>query len=109
MRSYFEALQKYAVFRGRASRREYWMFMLIHLTIVVLLASTPNALVAGLLVNVYAIGTLIPGVALLVRRMHDAGWSGWWAIVPFACTIIALRDSEPCANRYGANPKGARA
>ena len=77
MRWYLEAMKKYAVFSGRARRKEYWMFTLMNLLIVFVLgivegilriASDSDESVLG---GVYILATLIPGIAVGVRRMHD--------------------------------------
>ena len=52
-------------------------------------------------------------LAAAVRRLHDTGKSGWWiliSLVPLVGFIVLLifyvKDSDPGANAYGANPKG---
>jgi len=112
--SFFEAVavcfRKYADFSGRARRREYWYFLLF------------NSIVAGVLnillgdenvvAAAYSLITLLPGIAVCWRRLHDIGKSGaWWflAFVPLVGWIFMLvwycRDSEPGFNAYGPNPK----
>ena len=120
---YLEVLQKYAVFDGRARRKEYWMFFLINLLISIVLIAidgligplNPQAGV-GLLQGLYSLAVLIPSIAVTVRRLHDTGRSGWWiliALVPFIGGIVLLVfmvfDSEPGVNEYGPNPKGQEA
>jgi uncharacterized membrane protein YhaH (DUF805 family) len=105
MRSYLDAFTKYAVFRGRTSREAYWMFVLIHVAIVCLLALIPDADVVDLATTAYSVGVVLPSMAVLVRRMHDVGYSGWWAVVPFASMVIAFRKGERGDNRFGPNPK----
>ncbi len=60
----------------------------------------------------YAILSLLPGLAVLVRRLHDVGKSGWFyfiALIPLVGAIWLLvlecRDGEYGMNKYGANPK----
>lgn len=116
---YLDVLKnKYATFRGRARRKEYWMFLLINLVVSVALALIDSLIGSvsesgmGLLSSVYSIGVLIPSLALSVRRLHDIGRTGWWvliSIIPVIGAVVLLvfmlLDSEPGSNRYGANPK----
>ena len=118
---YLEVLKKYAVFSGRARRKEYWMFFLINLIISVVLIAIdgligtfrPQAGV-GLLQGIYSLAVLIPSIAVTVRRLHDTGRTGWWiliSLIPVIGGIILLTfmvlDSEPGTNQYGPNPKEA--
>jgi uncharacterized membrane protein YhaH (DUF805 family) len=104
-------LSKYAVFTGRARPSEFWWFMFLYLsalvlTLVVLALSTGLAK-AGLLV----IAALTPpALAVMVRRLHDIGAAGWMLIflVPFVGQILMLawltRPSIPRLNRFGPEP-----
>ncbi|WOX11619.1 DUF805 domain-containing protein [Streptomyces sp. N50] len=117
MSSFIEALKKYAVFSGRARRKEYWQFGLfsaiIALVLVVLAVVTKTPALFGL-VGLFYLAILLPGLGVSVRRLHDIGRSGWWLffyIVPIAGPITLLvfncTDSAPGANEYGPNPKEA--
>jgi uncharacterized membrane protein YhaH (DUF805 family) len=121
MNWYLMVLKKYAQFSGRSRRKELWMFALFNMLIcivleilgIVLRENALGKIILGLLV-IYALATLIPGVAVVIRRLHDTGRSGWWlfiCLVPFVGPIILLvfyvLDSQPGANEYGPNPKGA--
>jgi uncharacterized membrane protein YhaH (DUF805 family) len=111
-------LSKYADFRGRARRSEYWYWtlavILAYVVCVILtLASRPLGLILYILL---ALGALIPGLAVSVRRLHDTGRSGWWiliGLVPLVGAIILLvfmcTDSQPGSNAHGASPKAATA
>jgi uncharacterized membrane protein YhaH (DUF805 family) len=116
---YLEVLKKYAVFDGRARRKEYWMFFLITVVITavlilidILIGTFSPQLGVGLLAGIYSLAVLIPTIAVTVRRLHDTGRSGWWillGLIPFIGGIILLifmlLDSQPSANQYGPNPK----
>ena len=92
---------KYATFSGRANRSEYWYWVLF-------------AFIMGIIpvVNWIAFfALLIPGLAVLVRRLHDTGRSGWWyfigliPIVGFIWLLVILcQPSQEGDNEYGANP-----
>jgi len=118
---YLEVLKKYAVFSGRARRKEYWYFFLFNVLITIVLLvidGMTGTLVAeagiGLLGSIYALAVLIPALAVSVRRLHDTDRSGWWLLimlVPLIGVIVILvftvQDSKPGENQYGSNPKGA--
>jgi len=110
---YIEALKKYAVFSGRARRKEYWMFYLMSIIVAVLLVffeiifRTP-----GLLTKIYPFTMVIPNISVSVRRLHDTDRSGWWFLINLVPVIgsifflfFTIEDSAPGENRYGANPK----
>ena len=48
---------------------------------------------------------LIPGIAVAVRRMHDVGKSGWFALIPIYNIILALSEGDQGDNAYGPDPK----
>ena len=116
----------YADFHGRASRSEYWYYVLYYflLSLVValldisvvnpMLGTTPEqAAQGGLLQMIYGLALFLPSLAIGVRRLHDIGRSGWWLLLSFIPIIGFLvllywfvQDSEPGDNQYGPNPKG---
>ncbi|MGO9554220.1 MAG: DUF805 domain-containing protein [Syntrophobacteraceae bacterium] len=68
----------------------------------------------SVLASIYALGILIPGIAVGVRRLHDTNRSGWWlllALVPLIGSVVLIvfmvQDSQPGDNQYGQNPKQA--
>src|SRR5436309_182179 len=93
---FLEALKKYAVFSGRARRKEYWMYSLFVFVIYAVLAGIgAGAKVPAVMVLavVFYLGVLIPSLAVGVRRLHDTGRSGWWllfGIVPLVGGITLL-------------------
>lgn len=119
MHWYFEVLRKYAVFGGRARRKEYWFFGLFNLMATFVLAIIDAAVGSGdaesgfgLLSGLYTLAVLLPGTAVSVRRLHDTDHGGWWlliALVPLVGAIMLLiwmvRDGHPGHNRFGPNPK----
>jgi uncharacterized membrane protein YhaH (DUF805 family) len=119
MNWYLEVLKKYAQFDGRASRQEYWFFLLFNLLISAFLATvdyftgTFDAETSlGLLSGIYSLGVLIPGISVTIRRLHDTDRSGWWifiSLIPIIGGIVLfifmVQDSTSGANRYGPNPK----
>jgi len=117
MNWYLEVLKKYAVFSGRARRKEYWMFVLINLIITLVLALIEGILGSpGIIGLLYALAVLIPGIAVSVRRLHDTNRSGLWlfiGLIPLIGAIVLLvfmvQDSQQGDNEYGPNPKAATA
>ena len=119
MNWYFDVLKKYAVFSGRARRKEYWFFVLFNIIISIILAVIDGVTGTldpesgmGLLGLVYTLAILIPALAVSVRRLHDTGRSGWWLLlllIPLIGTIVILifmvQDSKAEENQYGPNPK----
>ena len=114
MKWYLQVLSKYAVFEGRARRKEYWSFFLWNVLIVFVLAlveaatSTAPARDQGALVTVYQLAMLIPSFAVAVRRMHDTNHSGWWSLVPIVSFVYALTAGDRGTNRFGPDPKGSQ-
>jgi uncharacterized membrane protein YhaH (DUF805 family) len=95
MNWYLEVLNKYAVFEGRARRKEYWFFIFFNVLISMalgiidrLMGSFDPGTGLGILSGIYALGVMIPGMAVSVRRLHDTGRSGWWLVVAdYFCAV----------------------
>jgi uncharacterized membrane protein YhaH (DUF805 family) len=111
---YIKVLQNYANFEGRARRSEYWYFFLGNVIIGIVLGIVGVALfgadlesqtMAGLPGNIYSLATLVPSIAVAIRRMHDVGKSGWFVLIPIYNIILACTDSDQGDNQYGPNPK----
>jgi len=100
MKYYFEVLKKYAVFSGRARRKEFWMFFLFNVIIGSVLS-----LVSNFLGGIYQLAILIPITAVGVRRMHDVNKSGWYLVIPIYSLILACTDGTKGDNKYGPDPK----
>ncbi len=111
---YIEAFQKYGQFSGRATRNEYWWFYLIT-SAVSILASILDTILNipfGLISVIYLFVSLIPSLAIQVRRLHDVDKSGWYMSLNFVIIIgwiwlliLNILDSTPGDNKYGPNPK----
>lgn len=124
MKWYFGVWKKYATFRGRARRKEYWTFSLLSIlfgfvimlavgvigTFILAAIPDPEPVQAGALLGAlanaaYTLAVFIPTVAVTVRRLHDTGRSGWWLFIPVVNFILLFGDSQPSTNEYGPNPK----
>lgn len=125
--------RRYAEFSGRSRRMEYWMFVLFEIIVIAILEAllfvgmpaidqatgqalqTPGVLfyVVLALLCIFAVATIVPGLAVQVRRLHDTDRSGWWwwiQLVPLIGAIVMLvfmcLDGTPGPNRFGPDPQG---
>lgn len=139
-------LKRYAEFSGRSRRKEFWSFFLLNLVVTGILlgpiyasmisnmaamqagsmdaaAASPEIgtvpMALGVLGGLWALGTLIPNIAVTVRRLHDRDMSGWWylgfvvlSIIPLigfiaaiAYIVIMALEGTKGPNRFGADPK----
>lgn len=119
MKWYLKVLNQYADFSGRARRTEYWMFFLFNMIFAIIatlldniLGLTLGQLPYGVFYLFYLLAVFIPGIAVVVRRLHDTGQSGWMILMSFVpiigavwLLILMITDSEPGDNKYGPNPK----
>ena len=129
--------KKYATFSGRASRSEYWWWMLVNFAVITVLSTWTGIAAAGsvdtvtgeltgsgfmvpyALLMIWSLATLVPGLALMVRRLHDGGFNGWLillGLIPgvggIAILVFSLMPSKPegarfdaGAQQYGAYPQ----
>ena len=97
----------YTNFKDRASRQEYWMFILFNAIFVIALSFIEIflfGLYSSILSNIYTLAIMVPGTAAGVRRMHDTGKSGWFLLIPIYNLILAVTSGESGENKYGAPP-----
>lgn len=112
MNWYLTVLKKYAVFNGRARRKEYWMFFLVNVIISFLLgvieglSGMTSGGTQGLVANIYSLAILVPSIAVGVRRMHDVGKTGWFLLIPIYNIVLAAKGGDKGDNKYGDDPKG---
>lgn len=115
---FLQALKNYAVFSGRARRKEYWMFMLFQMlfAFVAILADhllgTDMNGGGGAIYLLYTLALFIPGLAVAVRRLHDVDKSGWFlliVLVPLVgmvwLLVLDCTEGKPGDNEYGSDPK----
>lgn len=128
MNYYLSALRNYVTFSGRARRSEYWFFVLFNVIFASLAILLDHFLGTDFVINtingpihvfygyfylIYCFAVLLPGLAVLVRRLHDVGKSGWFvliSLIPIVGSIwllvLLFTDSVAGPNKYGLNPKG---
>ncbi|MFN8158894.1 MAG: DUF805 domain-containing protein [Candidatus Nanopelagicales bacterium] len=116
--------QKYVTFSGRARRSEFWWWQLFVILLSAIASigdsafglhyTKSNGVGVGWLATVVGLALVLPSIAVLFRRLHDTGRSGWWWLLSWICCIgyvllwiFCLTDSTPGTNQYGPNPKGA--
>ena len=123
MEWYLKVFRQYADFRGRARRKEYWMFTLFNCifigvgAMILFLIGNTISLTAGMValgisVAIYTLVLLIPTLAVTVRRLHDTGKSGWFVLlnlIPYVGGLVLFIfmciDSDYGENKWGPNPK----
>ena len=101
--AFVTCLKKYADFSGRATRSEYWWFVLCEVLILGI-----ASLISDTLPGLLALALVLPALAVGARRLHDTGRSGWWLLlmlVPFIGGLFllywAVLPSQPSANAFG--------
>lgn len=95
-------MEKYADFTGRAPRAEYWWYVLaivigaIVLSIIESILGLKNMVATyGPLSLLFMLGTLVPSLAVGVRRLHDTNRSGWWILLPIVPYVVAIAMAGP--------------
>jgi len=114
-------LKQYATFSGRASRAEFWYWVLGVLLVSIVLAVIEGLLIAPAmgfrafdpeagqpLSLIMSLAIFLPSTAVAVRRLHDTGRAGWWffiQLVPLLGTLILLwwyvQPGTAQPNEYG--------
>ena len=118
--------QRYVDFSGRSTRAEYWWWGLLITVVGVLDAVIVSTFIAdtltgnsstfgwlgGLLETLFTLATIIPSLALSVRRLHDINRTGWWLLLSFVLVIgwivlivWAIERGDKGANKYGPDPR----
>jgi uncharacterized membrane protein YhaH (DUF805 family) len=111
MEYFIGALKQYATFTGRATRQEYWMFILFYVIFYVVLAVIDGALNMMLLTTIFSVVLLVPSISVAARRLHDTGRTGWWQLIGLIpligiiILIVFLAQDSHGDNEYGVNPK----
>ena len=123
MKYFVRAFKNYSNWTGRSNRKEWLLFVLFECLFLITFQGLAvfSALVCGaesnllivflILELIFAFTSIFPGAALQVRRLHDVGKSGWWALA-FGAPIISiylfyllyLKEGDPNINKYGPPP-----
>lgn len=102
-------LNNYARFTGRATRPEYWWYSLFTMLLQIgfFALSLMISQTFSLISLVVMLALLVPSLAVAVRRLHDANYSGWWlllALIPLGVIVIIVFAALPGTqgpNRFG--------
>lgn len=110
--------KKYTTFAGRSARSEFWYWVLFTVLVSMgcgildgaLFPSTDPMRSTGPIGALFSLATLVPGLAVTARRLHDIGRSGWWMLIALTGIGILLLLYWYCQkgtdgdNQYGADP-----
>lgn len=125
-------MKNYYLFKGRASRSEFWYFILFWIIFYLIVIFLDNVLglnfidinrlpysqyiplanmyeKVGLFTFMYRPVTLLPSLSVMTRRLHDIGKSGWWCVLCVTPLIFLLifflaKKSDDCDNKFGEEP-----
>ena len=122
MIGYFKkvVIHNYANFKGRARRKEYWMFALSYFLLFIL-AMIVDSVFFGIdledpesvsvMPNLLMLALFIPSLSVAARRLHDIDKSVWWVLIcvipfigPIWFLLLLCKDSDPWGNQYGPSP-----
>ena len=100
-------MNNYANFKGRARRKEFWMFFLVNMIISFVLGLVLGLISPSLAIiaNIYSLAVLVPAIAVFVRRMQDIDKEWWNIFIPFYNIYLACQEGTKGSNKYGADPK----
>ena len=111
--------KNYFQFEGRSSRGAYWYFSLFLAVVSIATSIFDVIFIPGNelspLNTIFALATLVPSVAVSVRRLHDIGRSGWWNLLVFTIIGIipliywAVQPGNRAENRFGPDCETGRA
>jgi uncharacterized membrane protein YhaH (DUF805 family) len=106
----------YVNFSGRASRSEFWWWVLFAI-LASIVANIIDAIIGAPIFSLLvSLGLLLPGLAVSVRRLHDTNRSGWWILIGLipiigfiVLLIFYLEQGNPGPNEHGPPPVGTPA
>jgi len=130
MEHMFKPLSRLTDFNGRSRRKEYWLWVLFVVAGVIAMSlldaalglggsatsystygdsgfSASASITGGILTIIFSLLTMLPGIGVAIRRMHDTDRSGWWLLVPLVPLVFALMEGTRGENRFGPDPKQA--
>jgi uncharacterized membrane protein YhaH (DUF805 family) len=101
----------YVNFSGRACRSEYWYWVLFVILADIVAGIIDYLLGMQIVSSLFGLVTLLPGIAVSIRRLHDLDRTGWWillALIPLIGWIILLiwyiSKGTDGPNRFGPDP-----
>jgi len=90
---YQEFWKKWNVFDGKSTVREFWMVVLVNFVIGIVIGIIVSVLKLPILSTLWGLAIIIPQWAIMIRRFHDTGRSGWywlWILLPLVGWIIVI-------------------
>lgn len=110
---YLQAFKQAFDYKGRSSRRAYWMFTLwdtlFSFGLMALSALVSDAYPEAFVLSpIYSIVTMFPACALVFRRCHDSDKSGWWMLLPIYNVYLLFVRGTQGDNRFGPDPYGTK-
>lgn len=118
MNWFLKVVRNYAVFEGRARRKEFWLYELIYIIFFSALALIDRFIGSydvegqiGLLSGLLALGLLLPTIGVTIRRLHDTDRAGWWLLLVFLpiiggiwLLVLMVLGGSAGENRFGPDP-----
>jgi uncharacterized membrane protein YhaH (DUF805 family) len=93
---------------------EYWMFFLFCFIVSLVLGAVDGLMGMGSadggfspISTLFTLATLIPSIAVGIRRMHDSDRSGWWILLPIVNLVFFCLPGTVGPNRFGEDPMGS--
>ncbi|MGB0879004.1 MAG: DUF805 domain-containing protein [Polaribacter sp.] len=108
MNWYIKVLTNYINFKGRARRKEFWMFALINGIIMYVLASLPvwtGMTALAYVSSIYSLIVLLPSIAVAVRRIQDLDKQWFFILIPIYNIILFATEGTKGSNKFGEDPK----
>ena len=93
MNEYLNMWKNYVNFSDRTTVRGYWMAILFHIIASFIVGLVSGLLGTELIASLYSLATLLPGLAIMIRRLRDAGKAWGWifiSLVPIVGWIIQI-------------------
>ena len=101
----------YANFKGRAGKKEFWMFILVYVILSIIAGAIGNFIDMSSISSLLGLVLFVPSIAVGARRLHDTGKSGWLQLlnlIPILGTIVLIvfwaQDGNTGDNKYGSEP-----
>ncbi|MCD6545006.1 MAG: DUF805 domain-containing protein [Flavobacteriaceae bacterium] len=102
----------YANFKGRAGKKEFWMFILVYFILSIIAGAIGNFINMPSISSLLGLALFVPSLAVGARRLHDTGKSGWLQLlhlIPILGTIVLIvfwiQDGNTGDNKYGSTPE----
>jgi uncharacterized membrane protein YhaH (DUF805 family) len=130
MKDFLKAYTRYAQFGGRSDRKEFWYYVLFYVIVSAILSMLDVMLFGGayhytadgwdvsydrgILSGIFWLVSIVPWIAVQVRRLHDTNKSGWLVLlwwIPIIGWILLLiwycQKGDPAPNAHGEPPEGS--